>query len=164
LFSLGAKTVRAYFAIFVSFLLTSCYVPGRGYVESEFDLVLESRFPRFFHAPLGARLADYSARVTCYSSPSTMRVVIRDRSRGTVFDQTCPFRWHPSDSHQGHGQIVYPSHMVLSYPSGVDILEQRAPEPRLFLSDDKAMWDAIAKAPNQAMQRTALGAAIPHLW
>jgi hypothetical protein len=136
-------------------MLASCYVPGRGYVESEFTLVFETRFPKFFQPPTGAKLADYRARVTCYSSPSTVRVVIRDRWYRKVFDQTCPFRWHPRDSYQGFGQIVYPSHFVVSFASGTDIFEQRAPEPKLFLTDDKALWDAIAESPNHALERTA---------
>jgi hypothetical protein len=136
--------MRSSFAILLAVLLTSCYVPGRGFVESEFDLVFESRFPKFFHPPPNAKLADYRARVVCYSSPATERVIIMDRSGRKVFDQTCPFRWHPSDSYQGFGQIVYPSHTVVSFPSGMDILEQRALEPKLFLTDDRKLWTAIS--------------------
>jgi hypothetical protein len=56
--------MRYHHVAFLSLLLVGCYVPGRGFVESEFELVLKDRLPRFFHAPENAQASEYSARVT----------------------------------------------------------------------------------------------------
>ena len=132
--------VRVY-AIGALLLLTfaSC---GR-FPESEFTLHMESRLPKFVD-PSGTRSPEgYTARVELYGSPDTARVIIIDPQHRTVFDQRGRLRWHPRDSYQGHGQIVYPSHIVVSFPSGEDIFEQRAMEPILYLSDDPALWSSL---------------------
>jgi hypothetical protein len=136
--------VRSSLAILLLAALLGCYQPGRGYIESEFDLVLDSRFPKFFDAPVGASPRDYKARVTYYSSPS-VRVVIRDRAGRTVFDQQGAVRWHPLDDKEQHPAGHYPNHTVVSFGDRVDIFEQRQPEPLEYLSDDKVLWDAIGK-------------------
>jgi hypothetical protein len=111
--------------------------------ESEFDLRMESRLPKFID-PAGARSPQgYTARVEFYDSPHPVRVIVRDSQRRTIFDARGGFRWHPRDSYQGRGQITYPSHMVVSFPSGEDIFEQRAPEPILYISDDPALWQTL---------------------
>ena len=131
--------------------LAGCYVPGRGYAESQFDLVLDSRLPKFFDpagriSPLG-----YKARVEYYSSPQSVRVIIYDRSGRKVFDKQDKFHWHPADDKE-HPAAQYPNYVVVSFDGVEDILEQRRPEPLLYLTDDKRLWDAITKAPNRAMQ------------
>jgi hypothetical protein len=143
--------VRVY-AIGALLLLTfaSC---GR-FPESEFTLHMESRLPKFVD-PSGTRSPEgYAARVEFYDSPKPVRVIVTDPQHRTVFDQRGTFRWHPSDSYPGRGQIVYPSHTVISFPSGEDIFEQRAAEPVLYLSDDPALWSSRS-ASNQTMKPTA---------
>ena len=122
--------------------------------ESEFTLRMESRLPKFVD-PGGTRSPEgYTARVEFYDSPKPVRVIVTDPQHHTVFDQRGTFRWHPRDSYQGHGQIVYPSHTVVSFPSGEDIFEQRAAEPVLYLTDDGALWNSRF-ASNQTLERTA---------
>ena len=156
--------MRYHHVAFLSLLLVGCYVPGRGFVESEFELVLKDRLPRFFHAPENAQASEYSARVTCYSGSSgyTERVVIRDRSGRVVFDETCPLQWHPL-SNGRHAAGHYPSYTVVSFDSGTDIFEQRALEPKLYLCDDKQVWDMLPKAPNQSSEPTPQSGEA-HLW
>ena len=138
------RSARMSFAIPFVAVLVACYHPGRGFVESQFDLVLNSRFPKFFDAPAGANPHDYRARVTYYSSPDSVRVVIRDRAGRKVFDETGTVRWHPLDDKE-HPAAHHPNHTVVSFGSRVDIFEQRRPEPLEYLSDDKVLWDAIEK-------------------
>ena len=104
---------------------------------------MESRLPKFVD-PSGTRSPEgYAAHVEFYDSPKPVRIIVKDPQHRTVFDQRGNFRWHPSDSYQGSGQIVYPSHSVVSFPSGEDIFEQRAAEPILYLSDEPALWNAL---------------------
>jgi hypothetical protein len=111
--------------------------------ESQFTLRMESRLPKFVD-PSGAQSPKgYTARVEFYDAPDPVRVIVIDPQHRTIFDQRGKFRWHPRDSYQGRGQIVYPSHPVVSFASGEDIFEQRAPEPFLYLSDDHALWQAL---------------------
>ena len=111
--------------------------------ESEFTLRMESRLPKFVDASGTRSPAGYAVRVEFYDSPKPVRVIVTDPQHHTVFDQRGTFRWHPRDSYQGHGQIVHPSHFVVSFPSGEDIFEQRAAEPVLYLSDDAGLWSTL---------------------
>jgi hypothetical protein len=104
---------------------------------------MESRLPKFIDSSGRLSPKGYTARVELYGSPDTARVIIIDPQHRTVFDQRGGLRWHPRDSYQGHGQIAYPSHIVVSFPSGEDIFEQRAMEPILYLSDDPALWSSL---------------------
>lgn len=111
--------------------------------ESQFTLRMESRLPKFVD-PSGAQSPKgYTARVEFYDAPDPVRVIVIDPQHRTIFDQRGKFRWHPRDSYQGRGQIVYPSHTVVSFPSGDDIFEQRAAEPMLYLSDDPTLWNSL---------------------
>ena len=111
--------------------------------ESEFTLRMESRLPKFIDSSGRLSPKGYIARVELYGSPDTARVIIIDPQHRTVFDQHGGLRWHPRDSYQGHGQIVYPSHIVVSFPSGEDIFEQHAMEPMVYLCDDPALWSSL---------------------
>src|SRR4029077_2887012 len=124
--------------------------------ESEFEQRMNSRLPKFIDSTGARSPTGYTARVEIYDSPDSVRVIVKDSQRRTIFDQRGGFRWHPRDSYQGRGQIVYPSHFVVSFPSGEDIFEQRAPEPILYLSDDPALWSSLKQASNQLLQPTAL--------
>jgi hypothetical protein len=115
---------------------------------------MESRLPKFID-PTGTRSpAGYTARVEFYDSAKPVRVIVTDPQHHTIFDQRGTFRWHPRDSYQDRGEIVYPSHTVVSFPSGEDIFEQRAAEPVLYLTDDPTLWSSRL-ASNHAIQPTA---------
>jgi hypothetical protein len=104
---------------------------------------MESRLPKFVDSSGRLSPHGYTARVEFYDAPDPVRVIITDPRHRTIFDQRGKFRWHPRDSYQGRGQITYPSHIVVSFASGDDIFEQRAPEPILYLSDDAALWQSL---------------------
>jgi hypothetical protein len=125
-------------------MLSGCYVPGRGYAESQFDLVLDSRLPKFFDPAGHINPAGYKARVEFYSSPNSVRVIIRDPSGRKAFDkQSTSWWWHPKGPQPGHGQNpVYPNHTVVSFDGVLDIFEQRRAEPVLYLSDDPKLWSS----------------------
>lgn len=142
-FSLGAKIhVRFLAAMILGVALYGCYVPGRGYAESQFDLVLDSRLPKFFDPAGYISPAGYKARVEYYSSPESVRVIIYDPSGHKVFDKQDKFSWHPLDDKE-HPAAHYPNHTVVSFDGIVDIFEQRKAEPFEHLSDDKTLWDAL---------------------
>jgi hypothetical protein len=130
---------RVYALTAILFAVSSC----SRFPESEFDLRMESRLPKFIDSTGARSPRGYTAHVEFYGSPDAVRVIVRDSQHRTIFDERCGFRWHPRDSYQGHGQIVYPSHIVVSFPSGEDIFEQRALEPMLYLSDDPALWSSL---------------------
>jgi len=111
--------------------------------ESQFTLRMKSRLPKFIDSSVTRSPSGYTARVEFYSSPDSTRVIVIDPQHHTIFDQRGGFRWHPRDSYQGRGEIAYPSHMVVSFPSGVDIFEKRAPESILYISDDPALWQSL---------------------
>jgi hypothetical protein len=123
----------------ICFVASSC----SRFPELQFTLRMESRLPKFIDSSGARSPRGYTARVEFYSSPDSTRVIVLDPQHRTIFDQRGGFRWHPRDSYQGRGQITYPSHMVVSFPSGEDIFEQRAPEPILYISDDPALWQSL---------------------
>jgi len=129
------------YAIGALILLTSSSCSR--FPESEFTLSMESRLPKFIDPSRARSPKGYTARVEIYSSPDVARVIVVDDQHRTIFEERGAFRWHPRDGHQGHGQIAYPSHFVVSFPSGEDIFEQRALEPILYLSDDPALWSSL---------------------
>ena len=122
--------------------LTACYVPGRGYAESQFDLVLDSRLPKFFDPAGHINPAGYKARVEYYSSPDSVRVIIYDPSGRKVFDKQDKFQWHPFDDKE-HPAAHYPNYVIVAFDGVEDILEQRRLEPLLYLTDDKRLWDGL---------------------
>ena len=124
---------------FALFAITSC----SKLPESQFTLRMESRLPKFLDSSGTRSPTGYTAQVRFYSSPDSTRVIVVDSQHHTIFDQRGSFRWHPRDSYQGRGEITYPSHMVVSFPSGIDIFEQRAPEPILYISQDPALWESL---------------------
>jgi hypothetical protein len=134
--------MRLLAAIIFGAFLSGCYVPGRGYAESQFDLVLDSRLPKFFDPAGHISPVGYKARVEYYSSPDSVRVIIRDPSGHTVFDKQDKFQWHPFDDKE-HPAAHHPGYVVVSFDGVVDILEHRRQEPFVYLSDDKTVWDAL---------------------
>jgi hypothetical protein len=136
--------VRLIALLLFSAVLSACYVPGRGYAESQFDLVLDSRLPKFFDPAGRIRPAGYKARAEYYSSPDSVRVIIRDPSGHKVFDKQDKFWWHPKSPPQGQGKLpTYPQYSVVSFDGANDIFEQRAAEPVLHLSDDPELWTSL---------------------
>jgi hypothetical protein len=126
--------------IFVA-ALTACYEPGRGYLESQFDLVLDSRLPKFFDPTSHISPVGYKARVKFYSSPESVRVTIFDPAGHTVFDKHGKSWWHPKGFQPGHGQSeTYPNHTVVSFDGVLDIFEKRQEGPVLHLTDDAELW------------------------
>jgi hypothetical protein len=141
-----ADKKRCVIALVLSLALSACYVSGRGYLESNFELILENRLPKFFDPGGHISPAGYKARVEYYSSPESVRVIIYDPSRHKVFDKQDKYFWHPMDDRE-HPAAHYPNHVVVSFEGAVDILEQRRAEPLEYLSDDKALWDALKRNP-----------------
>ncbi len=120
-------------------VVSSC----KRFPESQFTLRMESRLPKFIDSSGARSPRGFTARVEFYSSPDSSRVIVVDPQHRVIFDQRGGFRWHPRDSYQGRGEIAYPSHMIVSFPSGDDIFEQRAPEPILYISEDPALWQSL---------------------
>jgi len=142
------KLVQLLATIVLSGLLLACYVPGRGYAESQFDLVLDSRLPKFFDPTGRISPAGYKVRVEYYSSAAdespSVRVIIRDPLGRTVFDKQDKCWWHPKSPQPGQGKDpTYPQYTVVSFDGVVDIFEQRAAEPIEHLSDDPDLWSSL---------------------
>lgn len=138
--------MRLRIAIFLFLCLSCCYVPGRGYHESSFDLVLESRLPKFVDPDGHKSPSGYKAKVDFYSSPSSVRFRIWDPAGRKVFDKHGESWWHPKGQQPGQGKPpVYPNHTVVSFDGVVDILEARKPEPVLYLTDDKELWESFER-------------------
>ncbi len=136
--------VRLIALLVFSAILSACYVPGRGYPESQFDLVLDSRLPKFFDPTSRISPVGYKARSEYYSSPSSVRVIIYDPSGHKVFDKQDKFWWHPKSPQLGQGKPpTYPQYTVVSFDGIVDIFEQRAAEPIEHLSDDPELWSSL---------------------
>src|SRR6266446_4220405 len=98
------NSLRVTGLIAITTVLSACYVPGRGFAESQFDLVLYSRLPKFFDPTGRISPAGYKARVEYYSSPDSVRVIIYDASGHKVFDKQDKFWWHPKSPQPGQGK------------------------------------------------------------
>ena len=64
-----------------------CRVAPSVRSTAQFDLVLDSRLPKFFDPAGYISPAGYKARVEYYSSPDSVRVIIYDPSGHKVFDK-----------------------------------------------------------------------------
>ncbi len=140
--------MRLHIAILPFFVLSGCYVPGRGYLESSFDLVLESRLPKFIDPDGRKNPTGYKATVDYYSSPNSVRFRIWDPAGKKIFDKHGQFWWHPKGWQPGQGKPeTYPDYNGVFVDGVIDILEQRKPEPILYLTDDKQVWESIGEPP-----------------
>jgi hypothetical protein len=138
--------MRRLIAIFLLIVLSGCYVPGRGYHESSFDLVLESRLLKFIDPDGRKSPRGYKAIVDFYSSPNSVRFRVWDPAGKNIFDKHGEFWWHPKGLQPGQGKDpVYPNHVVVSFDGVVDITEQRKPEPVLYFTDDKKLWESFQR-------------------
>ena len=131
--------------------LSGCYYPGRGFLESAFDLKMESRLPKPFDSEGEIAPGGYMAKVEFYSplpqnGQNDVRLVIYDPNGKKSFDEMGSSWWHPSGSYQGIGKSELPSHTVISIKGLTDILEKRESGPILYLTDDEELWKLAQKA------------------
>jgi hypothetical protein len=118
--------------------------------------VLGSRLPKFADPDARKSPSGYKAKVDFYSSPNSVRFRLWDSGGKQTVDKTGQFWWHPKGVQPGQGKDqVYPNHIVVSVDGIVDILEQRAPEPVLYLTDDKTLWETIGEQPKDAKSPVA---------
>lgn len=123
--------------------LSGCYYPGRGFLESTFDLKMEARLPKPFDPDGKIAPEGYTAKVEFYSplnSQNNVRLTICDPNGKTVFDEMGSSWWHPSGSYQGRGKSELPTHTVISIKGITDIVEHRETGPVLYLTDDEELW------------------------
>jgi len=140
--------MHLHIATLLLFVLSGCYVPGRGYHESSFDLVMGSRLPKFIDPDGRKNPAGYKATVDYYSSPNSVRFRIWSPVGEKIFDKHGQFWWHPKGWQPGQGKPqTYPSYNGVSIDGVVDIVEQRQPEPVLYLTDDKQVWESLGEPP-----------------
>jgi hypothetical protein len=131
--------------------LSGCYYPGRGFLESAFDLKMESRLPKPFDSDGKIAPSGYTAKVEFYSplpqnDQKNVRLAIYDPNGKKIFDEMGASWWHPSGSYQGGGKSELPTHTVISINGITDILEKREIGPILYLTDDEELWKFPQKA------------------
>lgn len=131
--------------------LSGCYYPGRGFLESAFDLKMESRLPKPFDSDGKISPSGYTAKVEFYSAlpqngQNNVRLEVYDSNGKKVFDEMGSSWWHPGGSYQGRGKGELPTHTVISINGITDILEKREQGPVLYLTDDEELWKLHQKA------------------
>jgi len=127
------STVRS--IALISLLLNACS-PMRGCLESEFDLAVESRLPRWFQLPpnvsrtdVGVKLKDWTA---IWNTGPAGEFIMADKHGKQLGDVITEFRRLPS-SPQG---LSYPQYWTASTSGVIEVIEFKRVEPLFYVSDD----------------------------
>jgi hypothetical protein len=127
---------------FLVVLLTSVACsPTRGCIESDFDLAIGSRIPRWFAVPTTAKRSDLSVSMDYWIGPvgRTATVTLRvagGRTLDSVVATVAGSEPHTLTPHSATGRIPYPSYDILTAKGITEVVEHRRMEPIFYIVDD----------------------------
>jgi hypothetical protein len=135
-------------------LLSSCGV----FPESSFELAPSSRLPRWIELSAGLRRDQVRVTLDYYISPlghtatfslyDTQRRRLRKVSGSLRGDHPLALKNSASGSAAG-----YPSYEVITIDGLTDVVEHRAMEPVFYMTDDRAVREALGVPLNQPLER-----------
>jgi hypothetical protein len=130
--------------IFLGLVKVGCeYFP-----ESTFELATESRLPKWITLPPGLTRADVSLTISYYSWPwePDARFILRDKNGRFIKKESGKTRCNgpfqlTNYSPQGFPAGYYPNYEAVVVNGVTEIIEQKKPEPILWVTDDTAVWN-----------------------
>ncbi len=113
--------------------------------ESTFTLASDSRLPKWATLPQGRTRAAVSLTVSFYSMPwgGSARFTLQDKNKQTTEKESgkvrCRNPFQLINPPQGFPS-GYPKYEAVTVKGITEIMEQRKPEPILYITDDAAVW------------------------
>ena len=114
--------------------------------ESTFQLSEQSRLPKWITLPPGLSRGDVSVTINYFTAPwpADVSVLLQDRNGKRLtklYGRTKGLEpMHLKSAPAGSG---YPSYEIITVNGITEIVEQRAPEPYLYVTDDPAVWQEL---------------------
>ena len=137
------------FPLFVLLTIAGSVIVACEWIpESTFELVSESRLPKWITLPPGLARADVSITMSLYSKLWGWSAVF------TLKDTKGQIRTKVYGTEKGRGTL-YLKHPPPGFPPGcpayevitvngiTDIIEHRKPEPIFYITDDPAIWKEL---------------------
>ena len=137
------------FPLFVLLTIAGSVIVACEWIpESTFELVSESRLPKWITLPPGLARADVSITMGYYNLPwgndatfilqdtkGQIRTKVSGKTRGLGPNQLK----HPPPGFP----TGYPSYSVITVNGITEIIEHRKPEPIFYVTDDPAIWKEL---------------------
>ena len=137
------------FPLFVLLTIAGSVIVACEWIpESTFELVSESRLPKWITLPPGLARADVSITMSYYNLPwgndatfilqdtkGQIRTKVSGKTRGLGPNQ---LKHPPPGFPPG-----YPSYSVITVNGITEIIEHRKPEPIFYVTDDPAIWKEL---------------------
>lgn len=138
-------------ALFITMSVTACH-PLYGFIESEFELAVDSRLPRWFTVPPGYTREGVGMTITLYSHPlfQKVKMVVHDLGpeHKKLMKKIGTERWHPCTERQFEEQktgAVYPNYSIIIVDGIEEIFEQRERGDILYITDDPQLRRTLNK-------------------
>jgi hypothetical protein len=127
--------------VFVFVAIKACEL----FPESTFTLANDSRLPKWVKLPPGVTRGDTSLTLNFYSIPWTgnARFTLMDKNQRKLEKYTgrtiCKRPFQATSPPQG-GPPGYPNYEAVTVNGITEIMEQRKPEPFLYVTDEPSVW------------------------
>jgi len=142
-----ASRVKQASLLFV-LLLAACN-PVRGCPEANFDLVQDSRLPRWFSLPPGYARADVTVKINYYVPwariDDAVIELVDQRNGRTLTQLTGEWCWHPQidriqrNAFGGFDQGVAPRYTIVRAAGVTEVIDHPARDSTLRITDDPAL-------------------------
>ncbi len=132
----------------LAILLVVVFVAIKGcelFPEATFTLANDSRLPKWVTLPQALTRASVSLTVSFYSMPwgGSARFTLQDKNKQTIEKESgtvrCRNPFQLKNPPQGFPHD-YPNYEAVTVNGITEIMEQRKPEPILYITDDPAVW------------------------
>ena len=136
----GAKVAVGWCVVSALFGILAC---SCGFFpESTFELAPKSRLPRWFNLSHGLARADVTVTMNYYVSPfgDTVTFAMLGPRKQVIAKAS----GHLPEERHFPGSTGYPVYEVITINGATEIVEHRRMEPIFYLTDDPALWRALA--------------------
>jgi hypothetical protein len=128
----------------VLLILSALLVLNEYFPEATFELASESRLPKWITLPPGLTRADVSLTFSYYTLPwNDAKFILQDKNKQTIEKKNgrvkCRGPFQLKNPPQGFPS-GYPNYEAVTVNGITEIIEQRKPEPALYVTDDPIVW------------------------
>ena len=126
-------------------LFTSCN-PVRGCAESDFDLMADSRLPKWFAVPAGLSRNDLTVKLSYYTPPVTTDdavLTLFDRVGHRIGEVSGKMCWHPRIDKLKRNEwggfdkgVEHPRYVIIRVGEVIEVVDHPAPGSWFRVTDD----------------------------
>ncbi|MFW5451641.1 MAG: hypothetical protein ACKE9I_08585 [Methylophagaceae bacterium] len=113
-------------------MLSACD-PRYGFLESEFKLAEESRLPKWLNLSQAQKRSKIDVILRFYTLEKA-KIFVVDKASGDQLGNTIVANLHWTEETKKKGFVAKPSYFVLTVDGIEELFEQRALEPKLYVS------------------------------